>query len=92
MPVIDTTTLRRLLEKNPSVGYESTCVESESYDAESQELTISFPGNFPGKGGKGTWIYEDVPVNVYVDFAGASSKGTYFNLYIRNQYNSRREA
>lgn len=91
MPVIDARTLRQLLEKNPQVGYESTCVESESYDPETLELSITFPGVFPGHGGSGTWVYEEVPLDVYVEFAGASSKGTYFNLYIRNQYSNRRE-
>lgn len=92
MPTISTLYLKRLLDKNPSVGTESTCVESESYDPETQELTISFPGLFPGRGGKGTWVYSDVPLSVYLDFAAASSKGTYFNLYIRNQYSSTRSS
>lgn len=91
MPIIDNNTLRRLLEKNPSVGYESTCVGDHSYDFETLELSITFPGVFPGRGGSGTYIYEGVPVEVYTDFSGASSMGTYFNLYIKNQYNFRKE-
>jgi hypothetical protein len=91
MPYIDTHTLRRLLEKNPSVGYESTCVESFDYNPETEELTVSHPGAYPGKGGRGTWVYEGVPVSVYTDFAQASSQGTYFNLYIKGQYSYRRE-
>lgn len=48
------------------------------------DLTVTFVG--PPNGGYGVYKYKDVPLNVYVDFAGASSQGQYFNLYIKNQF------
>jgi hypothetical protein len=91
MPTLDNTTLRRLLQRKKEIpsGFESRCVASLDYEpfsegALSGSLTVTFVG--PPGGGRGTYRYKDVPLDVYVDFAGATSQGQYFNLYIRNQY------
>jgi hypothetical protein len=85
MPRVDTNTLRRLLEKPAKVGLESICVESLDYDLPTETLTIVFRA-------RGTYEYTQVPLDVYVDLAGAESQGRYFNLYIREKYNTRRVA
>ncbi len=96
MPKIDNTTLRNLLaRKKEPVGFESTCVSKVDFEPTIEgglagDLTITFVG--PPHGGSGSWRYYDVPLNVYVDFSQASSQGTYFNLYIRNQYSSEKVA
>lgn len=64
--------------------YPSTCVGSHNYNVETEELTITFVG--PPNGGPGTWVYSGVPLHEYYNFNNSSSRGTYFNLYIRNQY------
>lgn len=91
MPRIDNTTLRRLLlrKKEIPLGSESRCVAKLDFEplaegALAGDLIVTFVG--PPEGGVGVYKYMDVPLNVYVDFAGAASLGQYFNLYIRNQY------
>jgi|HubBroStandDraft_3_1064219.scaffolds.fasta_scaffold79655_2 hypothetical protein len=39
---------------------------------------------------RGSYVYHDVPLDTYVDFAQAGSQGQYFNLYIRDQYDYER--
>jgi KTSC domain len=91
MPKIDNTTLRRLLQRKKEIptGVESRCVASLDYEpfvegGTTGDMTVTFVG--PPNGGYGTYKYKDVPLNVYVDFAGAASQGQYFNLYIKNQF------
>lgn len=86
MASIDTYTLRRLLE-GPTQQVESQCVESFDYDMPSETLTITFPGSsFGAHGGQGVYRYSGFPLDEFVLFSGSSSKGTYFNLYIKNRY------
>ena len=91
MASIDTYTLRRLLEKtketgsNRTVGLESRCVSSLDYDLENQVMTVTFTA-------RGTYRYSEVPLETYVDFAGAESQGRYFNLYIRERFPTERIA
>jgi hypothetical protein len=86
MPPLDIGTLRDLLNKDkPSGGTISSCVDEFDYDEERNVLTVSHPGE-DGTGGAGTWEYHNVPLSVYVEFAQASSLGTYFNLYIKGRY------
>ena len=80
---VDTGTLRRLLEKPPSERIESVCVANLDYDLPTETLTIEFQA-------RGTYEYTQVPLDVYVDLSGAASQGKYFNLYIRDRYNTRR--
>ena len=57
--------------------WESECVESLEYDPESFQMTIHFNK-------RGTYVFYDVEPQVYAEFNNAGSRGTYFNLYIRN--------
>ncbi len=65
----------------------SQCVDSFSYDPVEQILTIDFPGRDQGAhGGGGTYEYLDFSPEEFARFASAASKGSYFNNYIRDQY------
>jgi hypothetical protein len=58
---------------------ESTCVARATYDDTSETLTIAFQK-------RGTYRYFNFSLAEYINFAEASSRGQYFNLYIRDQY------
>lgn len=94
MPAISSRTLVELRSRLPeSVGFESRCVESHDFQITDEELaegdlTIVFVG--PPNGGAGTYIYHNVSLTEYVDFAKASSLGTYYNLYIKDRYSFER--
>lgn len=80
--------LRRVLEPKAS-----RCVASLNYvpnegDLSAGDLDVTFTG--PPNGGQGTWRYFDVPIDEYELFRDAASQGTYFNLYIRDQYSNER--
>ena len=79
MPKVDTTTLRRLLEKPNSSRIESLCIANLDYDLDTESLTIYFQK-------RGTYRYYPVPLDTYVDLAGAASQGTFFNLYIKDKF------
>jgi hypothetical protein len=57
----------------------SSVIRRFSYDAEREELTITF---VTGR----VYRYSSVPEAVYREFTGAFSKGTYFNTKIRDAY------
>lgn len=81
--------LRRVLDPSKT----SRCVSSINYvpnegDLSSGDLDVTFVG--PPHGGAGTWRYFEVPINEYELFRDAASQGTYFNLYIRDQYSNER--
>lgn len=81
---VNPNTLRRLLEplvesgRGRNVGLESRAIENIDFDPTSGDLTVIFVE-------RGTYVYHDIPLDTYVDFAGAESWGRYFNLYIRDQ-------
>ena len=79
MPAVSKSTLRQLLQFKYKDSPESTCVNDVSYDPENEVMTIVFQK-------RGTYVYQDVSLDEYVDFASASRQGTYFNLYIRPKY------
>ena len=60
----------------------SRCVRSLDFQLTDEsgrgDLTVEFMA-------RGTYIYHDVELDLYVDFATAGSQGQYFNLYIRDQ-------
>ena len=95
MPSVDSVTLMRMLEvtKNSGNAYgnlaESRCVKSLDYqltdESNQGDLIIEFQK-------RGTYVYHDVPLDLYVDLAGAGSQGSYFNLYIRDNYSYERIA
>lgn len=58
------------------------------FDVSVGDLDVTFVG--PPGGGAGTWRYSDVPIGEYESFRDAASRGTYFNLYIRDQYSNER--
>jgi lysyl-tRNA synthetase class 2 len=58
---------------------ESSAILSIGYDRERKELFVRF---ISGK----SYIYHDVPLQVYEELLAAGSKGTYFNLHIRDRY------
>ena len=63
----------------------SECVAELEYDLESQQVICVFHK-------RGTYMYFDVPPDVFADWNTASSRGTYFNLYIRENYQYERVA
>lgn len=58
---------------------ESSSLNSIGYDDASQTLEVEFKNGF-------VYQYFDVPPSVYLELAGASSIGQYFNSSIRNAY------
>ncbi len=52
--------------------FNSTMLQSASYDDETKELTVVFSN---GK----SYTYEDVVINTFMDLRDASSAGKYFN-------------
>lgn len=67
-----------------SVFYrDSSFVKNVAWDEDSESLFIRFNSGT-------TWVYFDVPRNVYSDLIKSPSVGNYFNLNIRNLYSSQR--
>ncbi len=64
-------------------GLGSECVKDVQYDEFTGDLTIEFQE-------RGTYVYHDFPLTEMAQFIGASSKGQYFNLYIREHYSYER--
>lgn len=62
-----------------SASINSRAISSVQYRLQEQHLTLQFTD---GK----VHTYWGVPLSVYVDFMLSSSKGRYFNAYIRNNY------
>lgn len=60
--------------------FSSTAVHRAEYNSKTMTLQIWFTGS------GGPYDYYGVPVSVYNGLLAAGSKGTYFNLYIRDQY------
>lgn len=77
MPRVSNLTLARLRTTKFKFRVDSKCVADISYDVETETLTIEFQQ-------RGTYIYRNFPLDEYVDFETASSRGQYFNNYIRN--------
>ncbi|MES1201621.1 MAG: KTSC domain-containing protein [Pseudomonadota bacterium] len=57
----------------------SSALQRYLYDAATSELIVTFPS---GK----SYVYEDVPADVYAALCAAESKGGYFNAHIRDEY------
>lgn len=57
----------------------SSTIESIAYDRETSVLSVRF---FDGN----LYRFKDVPLLVYKTFLNASSKGSYFNEFIRDAY------
>lgn len=78
-------TLYKLLTFSYKEHSNSTCVNDVTYNPLTKEMTIVFQQ-------RGTYKYSDVPLDVYVDFESAGSRGKYFNYYIRPTYSYERVA
>lgn len=52
--------------------FNSTMLQSASYDDETHELTVTFSNGKP-------YTYEEVSINTYMDLKDAPSAGKYFN-------------
>jgi hypothetical protein len=57
----------------------SSVIRSVEYDEQSRELDVTFVS---GR----TYRYKDVPLEVYVDFLDAASKGQFFNEHIKDAF------
>ncbi len=57
----------------------STAIRNFDYDEDEQQLVVTF---VTGR----TYVYEAVPREVYDAFRSASSKGGFFNRFIRDRY------
>jgi len=55
----------------------SEAIQTVTYNPETMVMEIVFNK-------RGTYAYLNVPPDVFADFNTAGSRGTYFNLYIRN--------
>jgi lysyl-tRNA synthetase class 2 len=64
-------------------GKTSECVRNIQYNELSETLTVEFQA-------RGTYQYFNVPISEAAGFISSSSKGTYFNLHIRDRYNYER--
>jgi hypothetical protein len=69
----------------PPKKQESECVASLEYFIDDQQLVIHFMK-------RGSYTYYDVPPHEYLNLNNASSRGKYFNLYIRDRYEYERIA
>ena len=63
----------------------STAIEHISYDEAARELHVKFVG---GR----TYTYYRVPKSVHSAFRAASSRGVFFNQFIKDRYDYRRHA
>lgn len=63
----------------------STAIEHISYDEAASELHVKFVGG-------GTYTCYAVPKSVYEGFRTSSSKGMFFNKFIKDRYDFRRHA
>jgi hypothetical protein len=63
----------------------STAIEHIGYDETARELYVAFVGG-------GAYTYYHVPKQVYLGFRAASSKGQFFNAWIKDRYDFRRHA
>lgn len=63
----------------PDTTVTSECVNTYEYDVELEVLTVFFQK-------RGTYRYANFSLAEFTNFAQAGSLGTYFNLYIRDQY------
>ncbi|MGH6952394.1 MAG: KTSC domain-containing protein [Vitreimonas sp.] len=57
----------------------SSLIQRAIYDASKQTLAVTFT---TGR----TYLYFEVPSDVYAEFAAAESRGRYFNWRIRDRY------
>jgi hypothetical protein len=85
----DSRRIRRYLGEFRPHEQESECVASTEFfpdeNLSTGTLTIVFVK-------RGTYIYTDFPVEEWLLFNNSTSRGEYFNTYIRNNYSFERVA
>jgi hypothetical protein len=64
-------------------SHPSECVAALSYDFEREQAICHFEK-------RGSYVYLGVEPDVFAEWNNASSRGTYFNLYIRGRYDYER--
>jgi hypothetical protein len=62
---------------------ESSFIKSVSWDENSETLFVEFNS-------KTTWVYYNIPQDVYEEMMNSISVGSYFNKNIRDKYPSQR--
>lgn len=63
--------------------YTSSNIRGASYDIETKELTITFASGV-------SYLYENVPHEVFSAFDNAESQGKHFNVNINKKYNHKK--
>ncbi len=66
-----------------SKAWESECVASLEYDFERQQATCHFHK-------RGSYTYFDFDAGTFAEWNQSSSRGTFFNLYVRDRYDYER--
>ncbi|WP_420960175.1 KTSC domain-containing protein [Brucella sp. IR073] len=61
---------------------QSKAITNAEYDPSTQQLHLTFTSG-------GTYTFFAVPESVYTAFLASSSKGTFYNTYIREKYVSK---
>ena len=61
----------------------SSVIDNISYDAYKKELKVRFLATGH------SYIYRDVPIQIYNEMKAAASTGSYFNTYIKHTYQYR---
>jgi hypothetical protein len=61
------------------LSHPSDCVASLSYDFDREQVTCHFHK-------RGSYTYFNVEPQTFAEWNNAGSRGTYFNLYIRDRY------
>lgn len=62
----------------------SQAINSISYNADAKTLTVAFD--------RGTYVYADVPAEVYEALRKSESQGTYYRENIKGKYTSTKQA
>jgi hypothetical protein len=65
------------------ISVSSSLVDKVAYDEPASKLYLQFKGNR-------VYAYQDVPREVFDDLIRASSFGTYFHAYIKDEYDYQR--
>lgn len=63
------------------VTVNSTAVRKVRYDSQTSRMWIDFENSDP------VYTFCDVPESLYQDFINSTSKGRFYNLYIKGKYN-----
>ena len=85
----DSRRIKRFLEEARVKEVESECVALLDFFPDENLITGTLTIEFVKRG---TYVYADFPVDEWLLFNNSSSRGVYFNLYIRNNYSFQKVA